>query len=147
MPAAYADCAHCNKSGTCHTGIDASSCERCTSRIRRWTLNFASRAPAKGLVCSVCWGTGRVQPFSDKLQDRFPALFAIGLTLSLMLGSVATAAWAPTQLEKVLTFTTTLLSSITGFYFGNRTQSAAQHRTPVTRSTVKAPEQIRDGTE
>ncbi len=69
-----------------------------------------------GLVCSVCYGRGVNEGSQTKWDYRFPLLLAAVLsacgfiTLWVLRENV--------NFDKVLVFVSTLLASITGFYFG-----------------------------
>jgi hypothetical protein len=69
-----------------------------------------------GLVCSVCYGKGVNQGSQTKWDYRLPLLLAAFLSVCGFI-----TLWALREngnFDKVLVFVSTLLASITGFYFG-----------------------------
>lgn len=71
-----------------------------------------------GLVCSVCWGKGLAELSSAKWNYRYPAILAIVFVLLGFL-LLFVFAWRDYQhFDKLLVFVSTLIGSITGYYFG-----------------------------
>jgi hypothetical protein len=105
-------CAHCEGSGTCHSGSNQSTCAVC---IREHRLPN-SDAPYVGLVCSVCEGLGIAESKSAMIQNRFIPFLAIVIAY-FALGLVAFSLKSE-HLDKILIFASTLVGSIVGYYFG-----------------------------
>lgn len=114
-------CAHCKGSGTCTSSANESSCAVCMKKHK-----LLSRANVgelfTGLVCSVCSGQGQVEPFTTRLQQRIvPSLALILVYFALAL------IWSFASKEnfhELLAFAGTLIGSVTGFYFGGRSERA-----------------------
>lgn len=118
------DCKHCQTTGTCKNGSDAkTSCGRCIGHWRgHWWSKLGGEA---GLVCSVCYGRGVVEPGPLKWDRRFPFFLSAGL-VSLGFILLFSAHLAHIDPNNALTFVGTLLGSITGYYFaGERSRSTA----------------------
>lgn len=112
------DCPHCKKTGTCANGPNGVSCARCTSQwaSKFWRYRRFPNGELTGLVCSVCWGKGVNEGSRTKWDYRFPVLLAAFLS---GFGFITLLALHQNgNFDKVLVFVSTLLASITGFYFG-----------------------------
>ena len=60
-------CAHCDGTGTCRSGEKESSCEVCVRKNLKWNFTFSFSKTRYGMVCSVCEGTGEIEPFTERL--------------------------------------------------------------------------------
>jgi len=106
------ECAHCEKTGTCRSGTDGSSCAVCI----KW-----AKLPAQavtGVVCSVCGGVGAAEPKTLKFLNRFLPIFAAGFVAILLLSLLVLALSAKNEFHEFLTFAGTAIGSVTGYYFG-----------------------------
>jgi hypothetical protein len=102
-------CAHCNNTGTCNKGKDGSSCEVCVRKNLKWTF-----------VCSVCEGFGKMEPFTERLHNRIVpvlALFVVYVALIIICWAACTE---NKHFSELLAFSSTLIGSITGYYFGGK---------------------------
>lgn len=106
------DCAHCGKTGTCTRGENGGSCAVCARRGL-----FGTYSPAHGLVCSICRGTGLLEPVSQRLAyGTGPAI-----ALLVMVITVVTIIYGHEKhFTEVLAFLGTLTGSITGYYFSRK---------------------------
>jgi hypothetical protein len=113
-------CRHCNSEGTFRSGENGNSCEVCVRKNLKWTLAFCFSKPRYGMVCSVCKGIGEIEPFTERLHNRIvPALAIVLVYFALAL------VWFMAFLEnqyfsEILAFSSTLIGSITGYYFGGK---------------------------
>lgn len=104
-------CAHCKGSGTCISGPDGASCMVCTKR------NELKKGPYHGLACGTCGGLGKTDTMTYRMTHRTQPI----LSISLVFGSIGLIllfgfAGSP-YFHEVLTFCTTLLGSVIGYYF------------------------------
>jgi hypothetical protein len=110
------ECAHCKKTGTCTNGENGVACAYCFGFNRK----PATADRLKGIRCRVCDGIGTTEPFSLKLQNTFLPFFAMGFVF-LLLGVIAFAYFFKTpNFEAILGFASTLIGSITAYYFGSK---------------------------
>jgi len=108
-------CAHCNGSGTCRNGKDGESCAVC-SKISI----FSKYQPAHGLVCSICKGTGFIEPVALRLKYRTGPVIAMFVTVTAVITIIV---GHENHFSEVLAFLGTLTGSITGFYFSRKKYS------------------------
>jgi len=119
----FVTCKHCGETGTCANGSNRNSCARCRTHWINQQANYQPKDEEMGLVCSVCWGKGVTEPTSSKWQNRFtPILASCFVLLAFIL--VGVLGWRNSDgFDKVLVFASTLIGSITGYYFaGERAQ-------------------------
>lgn len=110
-----APCGHCGGSGTCRNASNKMSCAGCA----RHGL-FQKYAPADGLVCSICGGTGFIEPVALRLKHRTgPVLAAFIMSAAILTILVG----HEKHFTEVLAFLGTLTGAITGFYFGGNRSS------------------------
>lgn len=108
----YEPCGHCGGTGTCRNAENGSSCAVCA---RRFVLFKYS--PSHGLVCSICKGTGFIEPISLRLSYRTGHILAI----VVMSTAIVTAIFGfKEHFSEVLTFLGTLTGAISGFYFSRK---------------------------
>ena len=112
QPAQRLECAHCEKTGTCRSGTDGSSCGVCIKSAK-----LPAQA-ATGLVCSVCGGIGMAEPKTLKFLNRFLPMFAAGFVGVLLLWLLILAVAGHQSFHDFLTFAGTAIGSVTGYYFG-----------------------------
>ena len=116
-------CAHCSTTGSCKNGQAQAGCARCqafwSEREGKWD-SFPDRT---GIVCSVCWGKGVAEPSNQKWQYRFPAMLA----LLIIIVAVGLLLWfgQTTAFDRILVFVSTLVGSVTGYYFGGERRGAS----------------------
>lgn len=104
------ECAHCNGSGVCTSGIDGASCSVCAKEHK-------IKKEPNGLVCSVCGGIGYAELKTDRLNNRIiPVLSLLIVYFALILVTV-TALFNDSHFTEILAFCGTLIGSITGYYF------------------------------
>jgi len=131
------DCQHCKKTGTCTNGPDGQSCARCIAFFTGRHEYSADSGKPIGLVCSVCWGKGLAELSSSKWNYRYPALLAIVFVLLAFLLLFVFGLLQYQHFDKLLVFVSTLIGSITGYYFGGERAKATIH--PVTPVSPKNP--------
>ena len=107
-------CKHCDESGTCRT---LTSLVVVSVHAGGGRISFGPEDPTNGLICSVCWGKGLVEASAAKWSNRFPFISSSGLVL-LGFACFFLISWTKIDEHQALTFSGTLLGSITGFYFG-----------------------------
>jgi hypothetical protein len=76
-----------------------------------------------GLVCSVCFGRGLAETASSQWDYRFPGILAI-----VFIAGAFGLLWyftASPHFDKILVFVSTLVGSVTGYYFGGERNRAA----------------------
>lgn len=112
-------CGHCRGHGTCHTGRDGSSCFVCASDAQVPDLNSTHH----GLPCSVCHGHGCGAPKEVKTNRLMNVYVTVFFSVAVF-GVLILSFWFPAHFDKVLTFSGTIIGSITGFYFAGRQRSA-----------------------
>lgn len=115
------DCAHCQGSGTCKSGENQASCYVCAKRneLRLWLFKPKIYY---GLSCGTCGGLGKTDSLTHRLQHRIQpslAMAVIGISLSMIM--VFGIGKSP-YFHEILTFSSTLLGSIIGYYFSNNKQ-------------------------
>ncbi|MBU6950925.1 molecular chaperone DnaJ [Hahella sp. HN01] len=112
-------CAHCKESGTCAQGKDGASCNVCVKRNElRGKEHF-------GLACGICGGLGLAEPFTDRLNKRFPAIMAILVVFSLMF-IVSVAAFINNQhFSEILAFSGTLIGTVISYFYSNSNKMKA----------------------
>ena len=126
----YVTCKHCNETGTCKNGKDGISCSRCTAYWAEAIKGFQSSGSESGLVCSVCWGKGIAEPSSSKWVYRFPAILAI-IFVVLAFFLLVLFGWREyNHFDKLLVFVSTLVGSITGYYFGGEKAKSVPPESP-----------------
>lgn len=114
----FVTCKHCSETGTCAKGVNGKSCPRCIAYWADAISNFKASGDEVGLVCSVCSGKGIAEPSSLKWEYRFPAILA-SIFVVLAFSLIVFFGWGPNDhFDKVLVFVSTLVGSITGYYFG-----------------------------
>ncbi|SME96099.1 hypothetical protein [Pseudogulbenkiania subflava] len=104
-------CAHCKGTGTCTSGPDGASCMVCAKR------NELKKGLYHGLACGTCGGLGKTDTMTYRMTHRTQPI----LSISLVFGSIGLIllfgfAGSP-YFHEVLTFCTTLLGSVIGYYF------------------------------
>jgi hypothetical protein len=106
-------CAHCKAEGTCTNAGEGLSCAIC---IKRNNLELSKTY--KGLACSVCRGRGTVEPLTYKIINRFLPMLAMAFVFPAF-ALIFYFGWArPEHFNNVMIFSSTLISGITGYYFG-----------------------------
>src|SRR5689334_19821418 len=82
-------------------------------------FKIAENASRRGLVCSVCWGRGVTEVASEKWNYRYPAILS-GIFVVLAFGTLLISGLNNQfneYFDKVIVFVSTLIGSITGYYF------------------------------
>ncbi len=113
-------CAHCNNTGTCNKGKDGSSCEVCVRKNQKWTFVFSVSNPRYGMVCSVCEGFGKIEPFTERLHNRIVPVLALLVVYVALIIICWAACTENKHFSELLAFSSTLIGSITGYYFGGK---------------------------
>jgi hypothetical protein len=113
-------CKHCNETGTCKNGRDNSSCARCEAYWAQSLKTYKTRE-GEPVLCSVCWGKGVAEPLSSKWENRFTPILATAFVLLAFLAIFVFG--SRDEFEKILVFASTLIGSVTGYYFGGERKS------------------------
>ena len=80
----------------------------------------------------MCWGKGLAELSSSKWNYRYPALLAIVFVFLAFLLLFVFGVLRYEHFDKLLVFVSTLIGSITGYYFGGeRAKATARAVTPV----------------
>jgi hypothetical protein len=111
----YVLCAHCQASGTCRNGEEHQSCAFCIKKAQ------VKGDSSKGLVCSVCKGLGVAEPQTLLIRNRITPILAwviVSITLLLIFYLAEKE-----NFHEVLAFTATLIGSVTGYYFADRSKN------------------------
>lgn len=88
------------------------SCANCARRGL-----FRKFHPADGLVCSICNGTGFIEPIAFRLTHRTGPVLAIFVMATAI---VTVVLGHQNHFSEVLAFLGTLTGAITGFYFSRK---------------------------
>ncbi len=119
------ECKHCAGTGTCATA-NGTSCGKCINEARLKSFMPFSKQNDEvgniGLVCSVCDGLGIAQTKTDKINSRAQFRLALWITIPVLLIGLVMIVIHSQYFSQYLTFSSTLIASITGFYFGNRNE-------------------------
>lgn len=106
-------CAHCQGSGTCSTGNNGESCHVCINETKAARNSY-------GLVCSVCGGVGFAELKTDKINKRVTSILAMLIAYFALALVLILAVTNNKYFSEALAFSGTLIGSITGFYFSNK---------------------------
>lgn len=72
------------------------------------------------MVCSVCGGVGEIEPFTERLHNRTAPLLAIIIVYVALFMVWFMAESNNQHFAEILAFSSTLIGSITGYYFGGK---------------------------
>ena len=114
-------CAHCATLGTCRNGQEGAGCSRCQAFWIGRGEKLESFSDRTGIVCSVCWGKGLAEPSNQKWQYRFPAMLALLIIVAAVF--LLFLFDGKKEFDKVIVFVSTLVGSVTGYYFGGERKS------------------------
>jgi hypothetical protein len=129
-------CAHCVTNGTCKNGLNQSGCAACQANWTERSGKFNDFPEKTGIICSVCWGRGLVEPSNQKWEYRFPAFLA--LLIIVVAFSLLLLFSNENGFDKILVFVSTLVGSVTGYYFGGERYIASAAPT-ISASAVSTP--------
>ena len=114
-------CAHCEGIGTCKND-SGKSCAACVKRNKLG----GSETGYCGLPCSICRGSGTVEPTSLKFQNRFTPVLASAFVGLAFIAIGVFGFFRETHFPAILAFAGTLIGSVTGFYFADRGEARRQ---------------------
>lgn len=114
------ECKHCSGTGTCTNGKDSLSCVACAKSNE---LIFWKQSNQKGLICGSCGGIGKAEPITERMNKRVAPILAITLVISLLTLILITMLINNKYFSEVLTFSSTTIGIIIGFYFSKKTNS------------------------
>lgn len=126
------ECQHCKHTGTCSSGPEGQSCSRC---VAFWTSRreySPDSGKPSGLVCSVCWGKGLAELSSSKWDYRYPAILAITIVLLAFSMLFYFGHRGYEHFDKLLVFVSTLIGSITGYYYAGERAKARMREAKTT---------------
>lgn len=106
-------CAHCGGTGTCNNGPDNKSCSSCIKK------NELKGKDHFGLLCGSCGGIGMAEPMTERLNKRTKPLLAMGIVFSVLVIVFSFAFTKHENFSEILVFASTLIGSITGYYFSS----------------------------
>lgn len=109
-------CAHCSGVGTCKNGINEFSCAVCIKDNELKGKEFA------GLPCGVCGGIGQAEPRTERINKRMPAILGFMVVFLLMFGVFLSAVLKSPYFSEVLAFSGTLIGTVLGFYYSDRSK-------------------------
>ena len=115
------ECKHCSGTGTCATD-NGKSCDKCIVEAKPKGI-FRARLKNTtncGIVCSVCDGLGEAQTKTNKLNSRARFTLSLAIIIPVILILVIVILHQESLAPQYLTFSGTLIASITGYYFGSR---------------------------
>jgi uncharacterized membrane protein len=112
------ECLHCKKTGTCTSGPNGESCSRCVAYWQNRKEFLPDSGKTLGLVCSMCWGKGVAEISSSKWSYRYPAFLASAIVILAFALLFVFGIWKTEHFDKTLVFVSTLIGSVTGYYFG-----------------------------
>lgn len=139
-------CAHCATNGTCKNGLNQSGCAACQASWTERSGKFNDFPEKTGIICSVCWGRGLVEPTNQKWEYRFPAILALLIILVAFILLLSFS--GKSGFDKILVFVGTLVGSVTGYYFGGERYIASAAPTisaPAVSTPSAAHEQDKSG--
>ncbi len=113
-------CAHCDSTGTCSKGKDGSTCEVCVRKNLKWTFVFSTSKLRYGMVCSVCEGFVKIEPLTERLHNRIVPVLALLVVYVALIIICWAACTENKHFSELLAFSSTLIGSITGYYFGGK---------------------------
>jgi len=115
-------CAHCQGSGTCGSGHDGCSCLICAKKT--YVIPFIHKTKSmenhKGLICSSCHGSGEFDPMTKRLLQRITPVLAITIVYFALFLILEFGKTDNEHFTEVLAFSSTLIGSITGYYFAGK---------------------------
>lgn len=114
------ECKHCSGTGTCTNGKDSFSCIACAKSNE---LVFWKQSNQIGLICGSCGGIGKAEPMTERMNKRIAPVLAIILVISLLTLILITMLINNRYFSEVLTFSSTTIGIIIGFYFSKNTNS------------------------
>lgn len=113
-------CAHCAGTGTCTSGVSEVSCAVCAKR------NELKAGTYVGLACGTCNGLGKTDTRTYRINQRTQPLLAIYL-VTFSLGLVTIFGISKNEyFHEILAFCTTLIGSVSGYYFSSRSAQIAK---------------------
>lgn len=107
-------CKHCNETGTCDSGENGASCSACAKYHE-----FKKNQTYHGLACGTCGGLGMSEPFTERINKRTQPLLAMVIIFTLLICMTLLAVINNSHFPAFLAFSSTLIGSITTFYFSN----------------------------
>lgn len=108
-------CAHCERTGTCTSATNGSSCAACVK------ANELKGTGHVGLPCGTCSGLGNAEPKTERINKRIQPLLAV-FTVYLLLSGVFVSAFINSQyFNEILAFSAPLIGVVLAFYFTART--------------------------
>jgi len=140
----YVSCKHCSSTGTCKNAQDRRSCAVCREHWKeKWLKTYQKSHEATpelkdldsdGLVCSVCEGLGVVEMQSSSWDYRFPGYLAI-IFIFAAFGLIFYFYNDKGNggFQQVLVFASTLIGSVTGYYFGGAKRTGRTVEPPANR--------------
>lgn len=110
-------CAHCEASGTCKNGPDSTTCAVCVSKHK---LTSAAPESLHGLPCWICKGRGHHEPLAVQIQNQIVPGLAIVIAFAALAFVARVTSKDRAHDSEIITFSATLIGSVTGFYFGGK---------------------------
>lgn len=108
-------CAHCEGTGTCKNGLEGTSCASCTKK------NELKGKDHSGLLCGSCGGIGLAEPMTERLNKRAKPLLAMNIVFVVLIIVAVCLVTKNDHFSEILVFASTLIGSITGYYFSSNT--------------------------
>lgn len=108
-------CAHCGQTGVCASGDNGQSCVVC---IKMNDLKV--KAGISGIPCSICGGIGLAEPKTERINKRMGSILGLTVVMGLIILVFVTLVGHSQHLPQILTFSSTLLSFIFGYYFSRQ---------------------------
>ena len=114
------ECKHCGGSGTCKNGADGSSCLVCAKRNELHFWEYFNRKNLNGLLCGSCGGIGKAEPLTERMHKRMPVVLAFILVCGPLLIISLAAYFESPYFSELLTFSSVVIGSVSGYYFSNK---------------------------
>lgn len=106
-------CAHCEGTGTCKNGLEGKSCASCIKK------NELKGKDHSGLLCGSCGGIGLAEPLTERINKRTKPLLAMSIVFVVLVIVAVCLVVRSDYFSEVLVFASTLIGSITGYYFSS----------------------------
>ena len=113
-------CMHCKGEGTCLSGKDGLSCHECSRKSRVWFLSFYA-GELTGAKCNQCSGTGKLDAYTDALNERIrPALAAVILPMLII---IPVTMHSSENFSAILAFCSSLAGAMVSYFFSSNKDS------------------------
>lgn len=116
-------CAHCSASGTCSNGENGLSCHICADNHFPSFKKNGNKENHKGLICSVCQGVGIAELKTDRMNKTIIPYLSQAIVFVTLILVFFIAYKSSAHHAAILTFSGTLIGSVTGYYYAGKKKS------------------------